>query len=147
MLSKRYPNQYKKQHKKRYKRCYDFEQTIIYKYTPITKDVHHRFAIIPKGGFILPRTTIPFFRRHFKKFLKRRHIDCIFKIRPNYTISCKNKNSRMGKGVGSLSRLTFRVNKHQPFIYTFNASQRRAELIAGYLTKRLNTSFFIRQLS
>lgn len=138
MLSKRYPNQYKKQHKKRVKRVYKFQQKPIYKYTPINLDTHNSYAIIPEGSFVFPRTTIPFFRRHFRKFIRRRGIKCVFKIKPNYTISAKNKNSRMGKGVGSLSRVTFQIRKHEPFLYVYNLSQRRANLIALYLTKRLS---------
>lgn len=136
-MAKRYPNKSKKQFKKRYEK-----KSLLFKnkyntYNKITYSVY----IYPEKNLILSRSYISFFRKYFRKFLKKKKTKLFFKLQLNYNISVKNKNSRMGKGVGSIKRRSFFLEKRKPFILIKNCNYSRVKLICLFLRKRQNINF------
>ena len=142
MFKKKYPNLFKKQHKKR---SLFIKKKNLYKFSSKqNKSTNIKFIILStQNSCILPKNFISFFRKHFRKFLKKKKILCFFKLCVNYIISTKPKNSRMGKGVGSIKRFSFKLKKKQSFLILKNYGIKRANTLAKYLTKRLNTQVSI----
>lgn len=136
MLKKRYPNFFKKQHKKRYFKVNKFYQMFFFEKNSRRNKKFHQVYLVTTTNTVLPKRVVPFFRKHFRKFFKKRKIRCFFLIHPNYLVSAKNKNSRMGKGVGAIKRRSYLLSKQQPFLLLKNCSFKRALLLSKFFTKR-----------
>ncbi len=140
-LKLKYPQQFKKQHKKRsLKPNFDSPQiqtsTSLFINNQYT-DIGKRYACYVHQHIILPKKFISFFRKFLRKFFKRHNIQCWFRIQLNKIITSKSKNSRMGRGVGTLNRTAFLVNSHKPLFLISNISSKRVLLLKHFLMHRL----------
>ena len=91
---------------------------------------------------IFSKKVIFFFKKKFKKFFFKSNIKFRLNIIPNYSISYKGKNPRMGRGAGFYSRSTI---IHKPFKILFkvsNLSESKSKKIAYFFKKKLNFVFF-----
>lgn len=134
MFPVKYPGTYKKQHKKRVK-------SNVYSVSS-RKGIAVHFEI----NYILPKNFLVFFKRCLKKFFKKKKIKLFFKVKANYVISSKNKNSRMGKGVGTLDRYSFSKTSNKCFAEVFNINVFRLKLFLRFFEKRSGVRFTIYKL-
>lgn len=63
-------------------------------------------------------------------------------IKPNFLLTMKSKNSRMGSGVGAYVRVCFQVKPNKPLIFLQNYSHRFVNNAIKYLKLKLNKSFY-----
>lgn len=91
--------------------------------------------------------------RLFKKLFRRRFIKAktrFFKPKywvlflPNYTLTQKSKNARMGAGVGKFVRLTSMVNPGKSIIKTWYYTFSFLRAISKYLTHKIPNKFLIK---
>lgn len=132
MLKNKYPQKFKKQHKKRQNRYNSL--TLQNEYASFAAPT--RYGIFTPHNSLIPTKLISFFRKTFKKFFKKKKIKCWFRVTQNKTISSKPKNSRMGKGVGTINRVGFTTRPQAPLFVFENISSRRVLLLALFITKR-----------
>ena len=92
--------------------------------------------------------------RLFKKVLRRKFIKAktrFFKpkywvlMKPNYLLTQKSKNSRMGAGVGKLVRLTNIVNPGKTIFKTWHYTIRYIRAIVSYLLYKIPVPFLIKK--
>lgn len=132
----KYPQKFKKQHKKRLTRR--INNLISDGYSSMR--THRTYALYPQQNIILPKRFISYIRKMLRKLFKKRRIHCWFRLQPNKVISSKSKNSRMGKGVGTINRSAFKVTAGKPILILTNISQLRLT----YLTKSLQSRLPVR---
>lgn len=137
----KYPQQFKKQHKKRTLQLptnlnpnLDSQSKGISSYKMTS---NFQYICIPTQSIILPKKFISFLRKFLRKFFKRHHICCWFRIQLNKVISSKSKNSRMGRGVGTINRTAFQIFANKPLFIISNISSKRLMLLTKFLSKRL----------
>lgn len=91
--------------------------------------------------------------RLFKKLLRRKFIKAktrFFKpkywllLLPNYLLTQKSKNSRMGAGVGKLIRLTCMLNSGKSFIKTWYYTQVYLKFILKYMHYKIPHRFLLK---
>ena len=91
--------------------------------------------------------------RLFKKLLRRKFIKAktrFFKpkywlfLLPNYLLTQKSKNSRMGAGVGKLVRLTCLLYPGKSFIKTWYYTQVYLKFITQYLNYKIPQKFLLK---
>lgn len=138
MFKQKYPGSYKKQHKKRTRSPY-ITYTASHKFK-------NKFMVHFQYNYILPKNILIFFKKFFKKFLKRKKIKFFFKLRLNYMLTSKNKNSRMGKGVGTLNRYAFFKKSTSCFAEVNNVNIVRLRLLLQVVEKRLGVKFLVIRL-
>lgn len=148
-LKLKYPQQFKKQHKSRFlapnfnKLTKQQTKTLSYRIDSITNRI---YACYVNQHIILPKKFISFLRKFLRKFFKRHNIKCWFRIQLNKVISSKSKNSRMGRGVGTLNRTAFSINSNKPFFLIANISLNRSEKLLRFLSKRLPITLTLRHI-
>ena len=140
MFNYKYPTYSKKQHKRR-KRSPQLKLNHLK--TKVGLTPINSFKIYFKNNTVLPKNYIVYIRRKNKNFFKKKKIKVFFKLNVNYIISSKNKNSRMGKGVGTLNRFAFLKKSNNVFLEFNNINYRRLDLIMADLRKRGNTDYLI----
>ena len=92
--------------------------------------------------------------RLFKKIFRRRFIKAktrFFKPKywvlflPNYTLTQKSKNARMGAGVGKFIRLTSIVKPQKAIIKTWHYTYNYLRYITNYLTMKIPNKFLVKK--
>ena len=119
------------------------------------------FAVAKNNGFIEPKIYIKLkriIRKNSKKGRKasyakvqkskfynlKRKFKKWFFLRPNYIVTKKSKNSRMGKGKGSFKRWIIRVNRGDTLFKIFGTSPYRlSKIINKNFNKKLRVKFKI----
>ena len=146
-LRLKYPQQFKKQHKSR--RCFPIITPLWQtdRIAPFSNISEKKYCVYMCQNIILPKKFISFIRKFFRKFFKRQHVSCWFRIQLNKVISSKSKNSRMGRGVGTANRMAYYINSRKPFCLVFNVSPKRINLFAKFLTKRLAIKLIIKSFT
>ena len=142
----KYPQQFKKQHKSR--------KNFFYKKTLLNLDTSSftsffekkRIALFTNQPIVLPKKIISFLRKFLRKFFKKRKIKCWLNLQPNRIITSKSKNSRMGRGVGSINRTAFLVLPIKPLFIFANVSQKRVNFLVRLLKSRLPIQLFSTRL-
>jgi len=132
----KYPGSFKKQHKFR-------KKTNQFKQTGASKGHRGSYSVYLKSNYILPNNFVVYLRKYYKKFFKKKKIRFNFKIKVNYTLSSKNKNSRMGKGVGSLNRYAFLKKNTSVIFEVYNINYVRLQLLLNIIYKRFGVKFNI----
>lgn len=133
-LKLKYPQQYKKQHKNRQNKINKYRVSGV-----ISMKSRTYVSLNCVQNVILPNRFISFLRKILRKFFKKRHIKCWLTVQPNKLITSKAKNSRMGKGVGTINRVGFYTTK-KPFLVLSNISSKRCRYLARYLQARLSVN-------
>ena len=64
-------------------------------------------------------------------------------IKPNFLLTMKSKNSRMGSGIGSYVRVCFRLKSNKPIIFFKNYSFKFILNIIKYFKLKLNKSIYM----
>lgn len=146
LLKLKYPQRFKKQHKSRtnvintkrwLKLSSKDSHTLLTSTKKLTTPTSNLYKVYSPQRFILPKKLISFIRKFFRKFFKRHKVCCWFRIQPNCAISSKSKNSRMGRGVGSINRTAFLLKAHHPLVIFSNISPNRLKHLTNMLTKRM----------
>jgi len=138
----KYPQTSKKQHKQRH--SYKPDTTIAYLKPSETSNRH--IGIFVTQSYVLPKRYVSYIRKHFRKFFKKRHVRFWFYIQPNYLITSKSKNSRMGKGVGTINRVAFKVGPKAPTLVLSNISVSRVLSLSRLLSMRLSIPLSVKIL-
>jgi len=140
LFKTKYPAYSKKQHKQRK----------LSKNIKLSKNrrraglsISSSYKVFFKRNTILPKNYITYIRRKNKRFFKKKKIKVYFKLKVNYIISSKNKNSRMGKGVGTLNRFAFFKKSGSVFLEFNNISYARLRSVLTDLRKRSNVDYLI----
>lgn len=98
--------------------------------------------------FVHLKTIKKIFR---KKYLKRRTYQHKVKywvmIKPNFLLTMKSKNSRMGSGVGAYVRVCFQIRPNKPLLFLQNYSHRFVYNAINYLKLKLNRSFYVNSIT
>lgn len=136
----KYPTHSKKQHKQR-KRSKGVR--LGKSNLRVSLNTSSSYKVFFKRNAILPKNYITYIRRKNKAFFKKKKIKVFFKLNANYIISAKNKNSRMGKGVGTLNRFAFFKKSNNVFLEFNNINYVRLKFILADLRKRSNTEYLI----
>lgn len=136
----KYPAHSKKQHKHR-KRSKSVK--LGKSNFRVNLSTNSSYKVFFKRNTILPKNYITYIRRKNKAFFKKKKIKVFFKLNVNYIISAKNKNSRMGKGVGTLNRFAFFKKSNNVFLEFNNINYSRLQLILADLHKRNNVEYLI----
>lgn len=123
-LKLKYPQRFKKQHKSRVS-YQPVKASYLGNLITPNKPSSSKFALASSQDVTLPNKFITFLRKILRKFFKKRNIRCWFRVQPNHLISSKGKNSRMGKGTGSINRIAFRVKANKPILVIDNISPSR----------------------
>lgn len=63
-------------------------------------------------------------------------------IRPNFLLTMKSKNARMGSGVGSYVRICYNINSNKPFVLLKQYSLQLIRNILKYLKLKLNINLY-----
>jgi len=74
-----------------------------------------------------------------KAFSKRKYW---LTIRPNFLLTMKSKNARMGSGVGSYVRVCYNVYANKPCVLLRSFSLQRVRNILKYLKLKLNMNLY-----
>lgn len=143
MLSKKYPQSFKKQHNSR--RMAPPRIPRVYPYTSIQEapHSHHVLGLFINQRLLLPKRYIAYIRKLVRKFFKKRKIRCWFRVQLNRTVSSKSKNSRMGKGVGTINRAGYLLQPTTPLLVVANISKARLECLSLLLRARIGATFRI----
>lgn len=120
----------------------------ISKSTQFSKIYKHRAGIYTinqiRFEFVYLRTFRKIFR---KKYLKKKAHFKKFKfwimIKPNFLLTMKSKNSRMGSGVGSYVRVASLVKPNKPIILFKKYSHQFLRNTLTYLKLKLNLNLCI----
>lgn len=106
--------------------------------------------------------TVKYFRfefvflRIFKKLLRRKFIKAKmrffkpkfwFLMLPNYLLTQKSKNSRMGAGVGKFVRLTSLIRPGKTFIKTWYYSTNYLNYMLNYLKYKIPVKFLLKYVT
>lgn len=95
--------------------------------------------------FVYLKTIKKLFR---KKYIKRKalylHTKFWIMIKPNFLLTAKSKNSRMGSGVGLYLRVCSRIHSNTPIIFFKYYPKAFILACLKYLKKKLNLTFLIR---
>lgn len=142
-ISKKYPQTFKKQHNHRTCSLPRPVYTNLY-YTAAENSL--QLAIYATQPLLLPHRFISYFRKMIRKFCKKRAIQCWFRIQPNKVVTSKAKNSRMGKGVGTINRVGFYCTPKAPIFILANVSKARARKLASMLACRLPIPLTVKKL-
>jgi ribosomal protein L16/L10AE len=140
-FDRKYPQYFKKNHKKRSNKSLN---SVTMQNSSSQQD--QWLGIYSTSWVILPHRFIAFFRKIFRKWIKKRKIRLWFNITLNKTITNKAKNSRMGKGVGTLNRFAFNCNPHKPIIMCQNISPIRIKCIASTLQSRVPVHLKVKKI-
>lgn len=140
-ISKKYPQTFKKQHNNRQQRAPNHNRTFPYvssffKPKPV-------LGVFINQRILLPKRYIAYIRKIVRKFFKKRCVKCWFRVQLNRTVSSKSKNSRMGKGVGTINRSGFLCKPSIPVLVLENISKHRLEILVIKLRARLGVSMRI----
>ena len=120
--------------------------------------LNHYYANFSTGIYNLNQIRFEFvylktFKKIFrKKYLKKRPLYLITKfwmmIKPNFILSMKSKNSRMGSGVGLYTRVCSLVKPGKPIILLRGYSTKFVQKAIYYLKLKLNinTSLVLKKL-
>lgn len=85
-----------------------------------------------------------FLRKLLRKCSKKNNLSKIWVfLKPNYPISKKSKNSRMGKGVGSFLRWATQLNPNFAIIKTYKISSNRLFKIRNLLSRAIGVPISI----
>ncbi len=80
-----------------------------------------------------------------KKYLKKRPLYSLTKfwmmVKPNFILSMKSKNSRMGSGVGIYTRVCSVIKPGKPVILITGYSTKFIKSVLNYLKLKLNIKF------
>jgi len=132
-----------KKHTKSFKRRIHLEEFLL-------RDFLVKQTFLPKkkincilnSRIIFSRRILFFFKKKFKKLFFKKNIHFRLNILPNYNISYKGKNPRMGRGGGFYSRTTV---IHKPFRIFFSASNvslNKSKKIVYFLKKKIQFTHF-----
>lgn len=118
---------------------------------------NHYYANFSTGIYNLQQIRFEFiylkvFKKIFrKKYLKKKPLYSITKfwmmIKPNFILSMKSKNSRMGSGVGIYTRICSIVKPGKPIILLTGYSMKFVSKAIHYLKLKLNlnTSLIVKK--
>jgi ribosomal protein L16/L10AE len=136
----KYPSFFKKQHKKRTKSKQSYRnRQATHGYTPISGN----YTVYTSSNCIFPANFFIYIKKHYKGFLKKKKIKLYFRVKTNYILSSKNKNSRMGKGVGTINRYSIAKKSNRVFFEIFNINLYRLRALLGNWHKRHNIRYVI----
>ena len=89
----------------------------------------------------------------FKKLLRKKYYkkNTLFKrlkywlmIRPNFLLSIKSKNSRMGSGVGNYVRVASIIKADTPIFILKNYSENIIKKLIKYIKMKMNINLYLR---
>lgn len=105
------------------------------------------------GIFFSNKTRFEFiYLKTFKKLFKKKSFkkDKLYSthkfwltVRPNFLLSMKSKNARMGSGVGSYVRVCYNILANKPFIFFKFYSLQLIKNIIKYLKLKLNINLYM----
>lgn len=116
------------------------------------------FAFVNMKESKIELIQLSFIKKFFKKLInnkkkksqKRNNNNLISKnykiwvnLLPNYVLSRKSKNSRMGKGKGSFERWVIRITQGCILAEFLGISQYRLKQVLAVLNKKFNTKFYL----
>ena len=135
-----------KSFKKRFQFCDNFNKNLFFFYK-------NRFAcsFFTKREMRVESIYFNFFKKVIKKISKQSKINFFFNKKnvwifwkPNYPLTKKSKNSRMGKGKGVFLRWSFRVGSSFCLFKIRHCSHfYRIKLAKTYLNYKLNNNIFV----
>ena len=67
-------------------------------------------------------------------------------IRPNFLLTMKSKNSRMGSGVGAYVRVCFVVKPNKPIVFFRNYSRYFIQNVINYFKLKMNKNIHTNEL-
>lgn len=67
-------------------------------------------------------------------------------IKPNFLLTMKSKNSRMGSGVGAYVRVCFEIKPNKPLLFLENYSHTFIHKTLTYLKLKLNKTFYLNSI-
>ena len=91
------------------------------------------------------KKSLFFFKKKLKKKFKKKNLFFRINIIPNYNVSFKGKNPRMGGGGGFYTRSVFQSNSLRPIFITNNITSIKLKQILNFFFKKLNKSVFIKK--
>lgn len=144
LVNLRYPHLYRKRRKYRQNRTHwttNWGNITPLNHNPTNSRTY--YVVSTTRAVMLPKRFLNFIRRYFKKRLGRFTKGFKFKVSLNTTLSKKQKNSRMGKGVGMLVRYGYIIKPHYPFIVCRRYHSHRLKKFIQFLNKRLPNPLFI----
>lgn len=107
------------------------------------------FGLIFQKQLYLELSVLKFLKKQFKFFLKKKKNKYFFKkknwlfLTPNFLLTKKSKNSRMGKGKGAPHRWVINIKNGATFFETKNISTYRLNVIKKKLSIKLNAKLFL----
>lgn len=121
----------------------------------ISQPTHTKFKLYNKTGvFTLNAFRFEFvYVRSFKKLFRKKYIKKKSRllhtkywvlIKPNFLLTAKSKNSRMGSGVGVYIRVCSRIKNNSPLLFFQFFSRQLVVKYIKYLKKKLNLNLMIK---
>lgn len=125
-----------------------FKKRCVIKTHGLFKD-YLKHAIYSTSAFrfelVYMRTIKKLFR---KKFIKKRNLYSYTRfwvtVKPNFLLTTKSKNSRMGSGVGSYVRVCARVFNNKPLIFFNYYPVAIIKQCIRYFKKKLNLTLLLK---
>lgn len=115
--------------------------------------IYENFLNLTNGIYNLTQMRFEFiYLKVFKKIFRKKYMKkkCIQKntkfwimIKPNFILSMKSKNSRMGSGVGLYTRVCSIIKPQKPLILTKGYSKKFLLKSVTYLKKKMNINSFL----
>lgn len=97
-----------------------------------------------KFEFVQLKTIKKIFRKkYYKKDIYVNKVKYWVMIRPNFLLTMKSKNSRMGSGVGAYVRVCFQLKPNKPLMFVHNYSRYFLYNTLKYLQLKLNKQFYL----
>jgi len=83
------------------------------------------------------RRSLFFFKKKFKKIFKKKNIYFRINIIPNYNVSYKGKNPRMGGGIGFYTKSIFQGKPSKPLFLSKNINIKKLTHIVSFFKKKI----------
>ena len=82
-------------------------------------------------------------KKYYKKNLNFKFTKYWLMIRPNFLLTMKSKNSRMGSGVGSYVRVSSIIKADTPIILLKNYSHHFIKKLLKYIKMKMNVNLYL----
>lgn len=97
--------------------------------------------------FVHLKTIKKIFRKkYFKRDTFKHNVRYWVMIKPNFLLTMKSKNSRMGSGVGAYVRVCFEIKPNKPLLFLENYSHTFIHKTLTYLKLKLNKTFYLNSI-
>ncbi len=114
----------------------------------IYKKLKFNYGVYSLNQFRFELVYFRVLKKLFRKKYFKRDISYLTKkywlmVRPNFLLTMKSKNSRMGSGVGSYVRVSAIVKSNKPIILLKNYYFQLILNIIKYIKMKLNVNFYL----